>query len=156
VTIASGLDLGQMSADEIRALPVSDQLKEQLVPYAGLQSQDAVNYLAAHPLSITQDEADTLNRHKLGQMSEIARGNYEGSTGASFDALPREAQTALTSVAYQYPSSTAAPIFWTAVREHRWSDALAELQNFGDRYQSRHNQEAALLQQAITAGQLPR
>lgn len=80
----------------------------------------------------------------------------------SFDALPQEAQTVLTSVAYQYPSSATgggpgrAPKFWSAVKERRWDDALAELRAFGDDYQTRHDKEAALLDQAIKSGKLPK
>ena len=62
VTVATGVDLGQRSKSSIDALPIPDDLKAKLKPYAGLKTQVAVDVLARSPLTITQDEADALDR----------------------------------------------------------------------------------------------
>ena len=37
VTFGRGVDLGQMTADQFNALPISDPLKDQLRPFVGVQ-----------------------------------------------------------------------------------------------------------------------
>lgn len=153
VTVGMGVDLGQMTAAQINALPVPQALRDQLLPYAGLRRQDAVDALARQPLTITQEDANALNDWAIGRAASQAQQRYDGAGAGTFTDLPQEVQTVLTSVTHQYGGG--APRFWTAVNAHDWNAALAELQDFGDRYQGRHDQEAALLQRAMQAGHLP-
>ena len=149
VTIATGVDLGQRSADDINALNIPDALKVKLVPYAGLKGQDAANYLAQNPLTITQDEANALDQAVQTPLVNQLRSNFDAATGScSFDGLPDQAQTVITSVATQYgPAlSQATPRFWSKVTAKDWPAAVQELRNFGDSYPTRRNKEADLLQ----------
>ena len=149
VTIATGVDLGQRSVDDINALNIPDALKVKLVPYAGLKGQDAANYLAQKPLTITQDEASALDQAVQTPLVNQLRSNYDAATSSgSFDGLPDQAQTVITSVATQYgPAlSQATPTFWAKVTAKDWPGAVQELRNFGDSYPTRRNKEADLLQ----------
>ena len=153
VTIATGVDLGQRSEDSINALAISRQLKTKLRPYVGLKKQDAVNFLAQHPLTISKEEADALDRaSKEGSVSEV-RDRYDRAiannpTAPKFNDLSEEAQTVICSVAFQYGSNleTRTPRFWRACTERRWRDVLSELRAFGDDYPTRRNKEADLLE----------
>ncbi|TWQ48304.1 pesticin C-terminus-like muramidase, partial [Xanthomonas vasicola] len=66
-------------------------------------------------------------------------------------------QTAIASVAYQYGPglATATPNFWTQVTTGHWQDAVTNLNDFGDAYDTRRDREAALIQQDITNGSVP-
>lgn len=157
VTVATGVDIGQLSADQIDKMDIPDDLKDKLKDYAGLTGQAAVDYLDAHPLEITPEEATSLDRVVYGQTISAVSGSYDDAhPGNAFTSLPADAQTVIASVATQYGTDleTRTPNFWSAVTEGRWQDAVNELRDFGDNYQSRHNQEADLLQSAITSGEL--
>src|SRR6185503_18482812 len=47
VTIATGVDLGQASEQQIDNWAIDDSLKTKLKPYCGLKKQDAVDFLHA-------------------------------------------------------------------------------------------------------------
>ena len=151
VTIATGVDLGQRSEASIDALAIPEELKAQLKPYAGLKKQAAVDFLAAHPLAISREDAEALDRAiKQGSVSEV-RERYDRAVATSpsapkFDELSDEAQTVICSVAFQYGSNLErrTPRFWRACTEARWNDLVDELRNFGDDYPTRRNREADL------------
>jgi len=106
VTIATGVDLGQMSADDINALNIPDSLKSKLAPYATRKGQDAVNYLSANPLSITQAEADALDQAVQGPLVDKLRSKYDAAvTSGEFDGLPDQGQTVITSFVTHYGSA---------------------------------------------------
>ncbi len=151
VTIATGVDLGQRSEASIEALAIPDDLKTKLKPYAGLKKQAAADFLAEHPLTISREDAEALDRAiKQGSVSEV-RERYDRAVAASpnmpkFDDLSDEAQTVICSVAFQYGSNLErrTPRFWNACTEGRWNDLVGELRNFGDAYPTRRNKEADL------------
>jgi hypothetical protein len=59
-----------------------------------------------------------------------------------------ECQTVVASVAFQYGDlSLRTPNFWQQVTTENWQAALANLQDFGDKYPTRRNKEADLLAQ---------
>jgi hypothetical protein len=166
VTVATGVDLGQLSATDLDAMDIPQTLKDQLQPYVGLKQQDAVDYLQQHPLQLSQDDAQALDDAVLKPIINQLQSNFDkDTTGTAFSQLPSEAQTVIASVATQYGAnmgyppgpgqSAPAPKFWNDVTTGDWNGAVAELRDFGDNYQSRHNIEANLLQQAIDSGALP-
>ncbi len=157
VTVGTGVDIGQRSVADIQALGISEALKQKLMPYAGLKGQDAMNFLANRPLRLTEDEAYTLDgavaRDIFGDVATL----YDATaTGNAFSELPLEARTAIGDVAYQYGPNLPQrlPDFWGDVTQGRWDEATQSLKNFGDRYPARRTAEAALLEQAIGAGDL--
>lgn len=157
VTIGIGVDLGQRNVQDLRNLRLSQPLINILTPYLGLKGQNAVNYLATHPLALTANARASLNFAVHRQIYEQLSAAYDAGSDFSFWRLPGAIQTVLCSVALQYGPNlpSAAPVFWGAMTQGRWQDAANELKNFGDAYNTRRNLEAGVLQAAIDTGQVP-
>jgi hypothetical protein len=144
-----------MSVADIGALDIPQGLKQKLAPYAGLIGQNAVNFLNNHPLYLTQDEANALDRVVTqNTIGGVANRFNLATPGNSFTDLPPAARTVVTDMAYQYGSNLAQrmPNFWSDVTAGRWNSVVQKLRNFGDRYPTRRNAEADLLQGAIQRG----
>ncbi len=153
VTVGTGFDIGQRTEADIDAMDIPDTLKEKLKPYAGLTKQDAVDYLAKNPLTITAEEATSLDKAVKSKALDALVERYDNATtGKKFAELPQQMQTVLASVEFQYGSMKAkTPTFWKMVTEQRWDDAIAELRDFGDKYPTRRGLEADLLQKGVDA-----
>jgi hypothetical protein len=154
VTVGTGIDLGQMTEAQIEALDVPEALKRKLSPYAGKIKSEAVAYLEAHPLTITEEEAEALDGTVKGREVQTLVTCYDGAIAAGeakFDALPVEAQTVIASVAFQYGTrlDKRTPKFWAAVTRQDWKATVDILKDFGDHYSKRRNQEAALLEKIL-------
>lgn len=151
VTIGTGVDIGQMSENQIQNLDISPELKEKLIDYAGLTGLDAVNALKENPLNISEAEADELDKVVKGNATDSLVNSFnEDTANVNFLALPPEIQTAIASVSYQYGDlSKSCPNFWADITENRWEDAENELRNFGDHFKSRRTAEAELFRQGI-------
>lgn len=150
VTIASGFDLGQRSDKDLEALPFLLHIKLQ--PYAGITGKDAQQLIEKAPLSLSYDECVLINQHVHRQSVEFLLADWRRSkTPTPFTALADECQTVIASVAFQYghlPSRT--PNFWRQVTIGKWWEALANLRDFGDRFPTRRNKEADLLERRLT------
>lgn len=155
--LRTGVDLGQLTPEQVDGLAIPQDLKDQLVPYVGLTGQEAVEYLEAHPLELGEADADALDRAVIDPILNEVQASYDSSGAAIRFDLPPEAQTAIADVAVQYGSNleTRTPAFWGDVTAGRWSDAVEELRDFGDNYPTRRGREADLLQQASDRGALP-
>ncbi|NOK00565.1 MULTISPECIES: pesticin C-terminus-like muramidase [Myxococcus] len=160
VTVGTGVDLGARDMNDLDRLGLSDALKTKLEPYLGKQGQDAADFLAENPLNLTAEEVKELDRAVKGEAldnvvneynTEVERLNAaDGGSRPKFAELPREMQTVIASVGFQYGSlKTATPNFFAQVTEQRWDDAKANLEDFGDRYPSRRGREAELLGEGI-------
>lgn len=161
VTIATGVDLGQWSAAEIHAFELDPALEAKLLPYADKRGDDAKVALRGTRLTLTSAEADALDAAAHGSLLRRVETAYDrdavqAGNARDFRDLPPEAQTVIASIATQYGPNLAGatPRFWAAVTGGRWTDAVAELRDFGDDYPSRRNVEADLLEQAIARGDL--
>lgn len=145
VTIASGVDLGQMQASQLTSLP--PDLQALLAPYLGLRRADAVAALQATPLTITPAQADALDALARGGAVTFIQQLYDRATSAGgFNALPAQAQTVIASVSFQYGNlGVRCPKFWGTCVAQNWAGAVHELQNFGDAYPTRRTREAAYL-----------
>ena len=155
VTVGTGVDIGQMNVADIMALDIPQELKQKLAPYAGLIGQDAAYLLNIRPLHLTEHEANALDRVVTHNTVEgVARHFNTAAPGNSFTELPPEARTVIADLAHQYGSNLAQriPNFWSDVTEGRWESVIQKLRNFGDRYSTRRNAEADLLQGAIQRG----
>jgi hypothetical protein len=156
-TIGTGVDIGQLSVADIEALDIPQGLKQRLEPYAGLTGLDAVYFLNGHPLHLTEDEANALNRVIIRKTIDGVAYRYNtAGSGQSFTELPPEAQTIIADIAFQYGANLAQrmPNFWSDVTEGRWKSVVQKLRNFGDRYPTRHNAEADLLEREIDGAAL--
>ncbi|WAM24215.1 pesticin C-terminus-like muramidase [Myxococcus sp. NMCA1] len=160
VTVGTGVDLGARDMNDLDRLGLSDALKTKLEPYLGKQGQDAADFLAENPLNLTAEEVKELDRAVKGEAldnvvneynTEVERLNAaDGGSRPKFAELPREMQTVIASVGFQYGSlKTATPNFFAQVTEQRWDDAKGNLEDFGDRYPSRRGREADLLGEGI-------
>jgi hypothetical protein len=159
VTIAAGFDLGRRSVDDLRRLGLDDDLVDRLTPYLGLRGQAAQDYLNASPLRITSQQQQAIDTPTFISTYDRLAGKYNAAQtiGTRFQDLPRNAQTAIFSVAHQYGTNLAArtPNFWNQVTTGRWQDAYDNLQNFGDAHPTRRQVEGGLMLNAINAGNLP-
>ncbi|WP_141617618.1 pesticin C-terminus-like muramidase [Myxococcus sp. AB036A] len=160
VTVGTGVDLGARDMNDLDRLGLSDALKTKLEPYLGKKGQDAADFLEENPLNLTAEEVKELDRAVKGEAldnvvneynTEVERLNAaDGGSRPKFAELPREMQTVIASVGFQYGSlKTATPNFFAQVTEQRWDDAKANLEDFGDRYPSRRGREADLLGEGI-------
>ncbi|TBR44811.1 peptidase [Marinomonas agarivorans] len=146
VSIAAGFDIGQRTESELKqAFPSS--LCEKLLPYAGKIRQDAVDVLAKIPLTLTDEELDIINRYSHSQAEKRLIDSWANTDHyESFFNLSSQCQTVVASVAFQYGSlAKRTPNFWRQITQGDWTDALANLRNFGDKYPTRRNKEADLL-----------
>ncbi|HSS12561.1 MAG TPA: pesticin C-terminus-like muramidase, partial [Rhizomicrobium sp.] len=159
VTIATGFDLGGRSAADLRRLGLADDLVANLTPYLGLRGQAAQDYLNAHPLDITPQQQQAIDTPTFTSSYNTVANNYNAAqtAGTRFQDLPRNAQTAIFSVAHQYGTNlaTRTPNFWNQVTTGRWQDAYDNLRNFGDAHRSRRRAEGVLMLDAINSGDLP-
>ncbi len=148
VTIACGFDIGQRNADEINWV-FEPLLGKKLLPYVGLKKQEAVQALNEIPLIITREEAADIHQYCLEQVTERLLRQWEASNAdIPFEQLPFNCQTVIASVAFQYGNlAIRTPNFWSEVTSGDWLAALNNLRHFGDKYSSRRNTEADLLEQ---------
>ncbi len=151
VTVATGVDIGQRTEMEIDQLGLPDRLRQKLRPYCGLRRELAVQALARVPLTVTPQEAMQLDRAVKATATDELRTAYDRAIGTgcvSFDELSGPAQTAIASVAFQYGTNLheRTPRFWRAVTAQDWRGAIAELRDFKDRFPSRRQREADLLE----------
>jgi hypothetical protein len=156
VTIATGVDLGQMTQNSLNNLPISDSLKDELSPYVGLRRQAAVNALQENPLNISEQDANQLDSAVSAPIFQQLAQNYDQATAPSaFENLSPELQTAIADVAYQYgpnlARATATSNFWNDIIAGNWEQTVTELQNLARTrgYEARRDAEAALVQQAL-------
>ncbi|WP_455204551.1 pesticin C-terminus-like muramidase [Kaarinaea lacus] len=153
VTVATGFDLGARNEADLKKLNLSTSLQKKLKPFLGLKKAAAVNALKTTNLIISKNEADSIDKAVKKEATDLLVRRYNAAIKPAqkqFSQLPKEAQTVIASVAYQYGNlSTRAPKFWKAVTDQNWADTVKQLKNFGDRYTTRRNKEAALLQSIV-------
>ena len=150
VTVATGFDLGARNEGDLKKLGLSPALITKLKPYLGLKKSDATDALKKTPLVIIKAEADSIDKAVKKDATDLIIQRYNAAikpTQNKFSDLPKEAQTVIASVAYQYGNlATRAPKFWTAATDQNWDDTVKVLKNFNDQYPTRRNKEASLLQ----------
>lgn len=153
VTIATGVDIGQRSVQDLERWHVPPDLLARLSCYCGLTGAAAVAALQHNPLTVAEHEAEAIDRAAAGPIFETLRAQYDRATAhARFDDLPAGIQTALASVAYQYGANLArrTPKFWAMATRADWDACIRELENFGDRYPTRRRAEAALIRNSLS------
>ncbi len=144
--------MGARSKADIDKLNITAALKKKLKPYASLKKSAAVKYLKSNLLTITTAEATSIDKavKKIATANLIKRYNTSALNKSKFKDLPKEAQTVIASVSYQYGTlSTAAPKFWKKVIIQDWIASVKILNNFGDAYPTRRKKEAKLLKKCI-------
>jgi hypothetical protein len=160
VTVATGIDLGQMNQQDLNALGLPDDLNQTLSPYLGLTGNAALTYLQNNPLHLDGPSVATLDGSYQTHAFDTVEDLYDADRDPGitpFADLSGTAQTVIMDVAWQYGNDLAhaTPHFWGNVVRGEWADAVDELRNFGDAFGPRRNAEADIMQQAIDDGQLP-
>ncbi|MCM5705560.1 pesticin C-terminus-like muramidase [Larsenimonas salina] len=151
VTVAHGVDIGQMSMERLAGLALSRGLIEKLAPYVGLKQHKAAEALENAPLTLTEKEVTQLDRAVYGAIIKDVADRFDAQQNASpekgWTALPSAAATVVVSLAVQYGPNLAhrTPRFWTYALTHNWMGMITELVDFGDAYSVRRHREAAYL-----------
>jgi hypothetical protein len=153
VTIGYGFDLGQQTVKSLTALGLKAALTNKLVPYVTLKKQDALNFLNAKPLILTDTEVKELDKAVKLKYYDAIKKEFEDNSDLSFTHLDTEKQTVIFSVSYQYGSlKKSCPKFFKYVTRNMWVNAVAELRDFGDDYPIRRNLEADYLETGLKKG----
>ncbi len=157
VTVGNGVDLGSKTVQQLKDLGVAQDIIDKLPPYLGKQGQAADDYLKDHPFSLTQKQAEDLSNIFLQKSAnEVAdRFNSDSKVGA-FSDLPGNTKTMLVDIYHQYGNQLYGTNFWKQVTDGDWQGAYKNLMNFGDKYRTRRQLEAGLLNQDIQADSLPK
>jgi len=133
VTIGSGVDLGQRDEADIRRLDMDEATKTRILakirPVLGLKGAAARASLDSVKGKLSSDEIEVLDAAVKRDIVRQARVHLK-KNGIDLDALPREAQTAILSVAYNEGPNFKAPKLFGHVRRHDWRAAAAELRNW--------------------------
>ena len=151
VTIASGFDLGQRDMADLKALGLNDSLCGRCAPHLGLTGSEAVRSLATTPLAISEEEARLIDNATSRRHVSALVAAFDAASTKPFASLTPEQQTVVASVSFQYGVALwrRTPNFWRQVTLGDWKAALSNLRNFGDRYPTRRNREADLLETAM-------
>lgn len=149
VTVASGVDLGQRTPEQIKALDLSTELKNKLIPYAAKRMGEATKYLAQNPLVLTWEEIDELDCSIIGKDIGFTVAIYDKDSKVKFDSIPWQAQTVLASLCWNFgPNLRRLPTTWNLAVTQQWGELAKLLDNFpGKQAQltKRRQREAALL-----------
>ncbi len=145
VTIGAGVDLGSRSEQSLRDIGVKESTITTLLPYLGKKKADAIKSLDSSPLSLSDDDTTQLNKSVKKQELENVRRQFNRDSDTDLADLTPEQQTAITSLLFQYGSSSRVPTAWGHATKGRWGDYKKELENFGDKYPTRRKKEAGLL-----------
>ncbi|WP_106475623.1 pesticin C-terminus-like muramidase [Phytohalomonas tamaricis] len=148
VTVAHGVDLGQMDANFLDSLALSEGLKKKLLPYVGLRGRDALAFLSARPLRLSHEDVKLLDHVVYGKLIDEVANNYNKEAPAYWNDILPEAATVLASLAIQYGPqlSRRMPKFWRMAIEEDYSAMIAELRDFCDAYHTRRCKEATYLE----------
>lgn len=159
-TIGVGVDLGRKDVAYLNGLGISPDLARRLTPYLGKRRDEALTFVKANPLVLSQADYDALNSavqdhelHKLATKFDAV------SQVGPFASLPRNTQTAIGSLFFQYGTDApekAAPSYWRQVTSGDWEGAYRNLTKFGDAYQPRRDEESKKLLDDYVSGILPR
>jgi hypothetical protein len=155
VTLVDGLDLGQQSVSDLKAMGVPQGIINILTPYLGLQGEAALDYLDAHPLTLTDAQADTLNADATTYYFNQTGENYDkASPYFDMSDLPWQGQTVLCDQAWWHgQTGVQSTAFWKDMSAGNWDAAYNDLIAAGG---NRNNYDASILLQAINANTLPK
>ena len=150
VTIGTGVDLGQQSAERLVSMGVPDSLVRKFAPYLTLKRGVAQAALASQPLVLSSDEVAALDSAVIGRyIADIAARYDADAPYKAFDLIPREAQAVIVSLLYQrgVNSPPKFPNTWRALVRGDWPDAAARLCNgaLWDGYRTRRRAEGEIL-----------
>jgi phage tail protein X len=162
-TAGTGVDIGQMSESQIRALGLSDSLTQKLIPYANrhndpqdpLSGPALIKWFAGNRITLTKPEADELDYVVQGIHLRAAIASWDSARpegSPSFTELSPQQQTVILSRTYQagtgMPKTKLWKAFYGQALKGDWNAAAkllysAPVRDFS--YQYRVRREASLL-----------
>lgn len=151
VTIATGCDLGQTDRYTLISYGLPPAIANLFAFYFGKKRDAAINALHAEPLTITEAQAKAVDEavHK-GYLNRYVRPAYEKDSGASFDALPPQAQAVIMSLCFQKGCGGVRkdwPKVWGYLIHQQWQQASQELLTGFTQYVGRRKKEGNLLRE---------
>lgn len=152
VTALCGVDFGQMSKEELWQVPGMYQaLYQKLSPYCGITKMQAVSYLKAHPLTLTEKEGDLIQHYKEDQLLGALVENYNAdSKSVRFAALPSGVATALFSLTYQNGAPwIKSKTYWGYAITQNYKAMINWLLRLNSQFHDRRVDEAELIEKSI-------
>lgn len=151
VTISTGVDLGARNLSDLQRLNLEPELIEKFVPYLGKKKAVARRFLADNPLEISPKQALDLYQKvkKSSTALLVEKYNLGSKTKMHFYCLPREAQTVIASLYYQYQDKLLGHDSWGDACNQDWSALHKRLLNYKDIYGSRRGREADVLKRLL-------
>lgn len=150
VTIGTGVDLGQNTAEELRAKGVAENLITKFQPYFRKTTYAAAAALFAKPLTITAAECEQMDSAVHNWFIKYSERMYNRESRLQFADIPREAQAVIVDLRYQVGSPNRAkgyPKLWKMLIAGDWKTAEKELKTGFHRYEERRKNEGKLLAQ---------
>ena len=154
VTIGTGLDLGTKNMDYFKDFENKETLKK-MEAYFGMQGQEAYDFEQENPLSLTREEAVEVDNYVKGRELESIENSFLALTGKELSSMPPRLQTVIADLQFQYGSNyNRTPKFREIIKDiaedpqdaQSYMPLMSELRDFGDKYDTRRNREADLIQ----------
>ena len=154
VTIGTGLDLGTKNMDYFKDFENKETLKK-MEAYFGMQGQEAYDFEQENPLSLTREEAVEVDNFVKGRELESIENSFLALTGKELSSMPPRLQTVIADLQFQYGSNyNRTPKFREIIKDiaedpqdaQSYMPLMSELRDFGDKYDTRRNREADLIQ----------
>ncbi len=160
VTIGSGVDLGTVSAGDLKGWGVSQTGITALTPFLGLSGTAASNAVANGPPTLSSADALAASNGVFDKNIGTAVGQFNAQSPVPFDALPPDVQTAVADLAFMTPNlQGAAPRFFADIVSGNWAAAANELLNWAnggtDTSLARHQRDANLINNQIANNTIP-
>lgn len=150
VTIATGCDLGQTTAKTMLGYGLNEGVVNSLRPYFQCQRQEAIEALAALPLSISPQTADDIDHAVHYGYLRYVLNAYDAEGKTPFARLPKQAQAVIFSLCFQKGCTGVRrdwPKVWGHLVRGSWAAAAQELENGFSQYVARRKIEAKLLRE---------
>ena len=154
VTIGTGLDLGTKNMDYYKYFENKETLKK-MEAYFGMKGQAAYDFEQENPLSLTREEAVEVDNFVKGRELESIENSFLALTGKELSSMPPRLQTVIADLQFQYGSNyNRTPKFREIIKDiaedpqdaQSYMPLMNELRDFGDKYDTRREREADLIQ----------
>ncbi|MEZ6855090.1 pesticin C-terminus-like muramidase [Halodesulfovibrio aestuarii] len=149
VTISSGFDFGCRNILDLKRLELDEALIEKLKPYLGKKRYDALTFLKNCPLEISPSQSTQLYQRVKKESTRRLIQRYNQDSLVKFKCLPKEAQTVIASVYYQFGNKIWNYNFGEHILHQNWQATYDELMHLGCEYPSRRKKEALIIKRIL-------
>ncbi|QOL14940.1 pesticin C-terminus-like muramidase [Dickeya dianthicola] len=156
VTIGMGIDLGQREAKDLIRDGVPSSIVEKLKPYMKLKKTNALHKIREMPLKLTSNEASILSNIYIQKSIRSLETEFDNETkGVKFSQLSANTRTMILDLAHQYGNlKSKTPKAWKFIINQQWEELVRELNNFHDKYPTRREREAKLIEDDLNNGRI--